>query len=79
MLERISRHAALLYGIAIAWLCRRSGGSIRSVAVTGAYLAAAAGGLVGMIEVIAAVAQEYRRLAWLVLAREFGDWLPQPR
>jgi hypothetical protein len=56
-----------------------SGGNIRSVAVTAAYLAATAGGPVGMAEVIAAVSQEYRKLGRLVLAREFGDWLPQPR
>ncbi|WP_448616965.1 ATP-binding protein [Modestobacter sp. URMC 112] len=56
-----------------------SGGNIRSVAVTAAYLAAAAGGRVGMGEVIAAVTQEYRKLGRLVLAREFGDWAPQPR
>jgi SpoVK/Ycf46/Vps4 family AAA+-type ATPase len=56
-----------------------SGGNIRSVAVTAAYLAAAAGGPVGMTEVVAAVTQEYRKLGRLVLAREFGDWLPQPR
>jgi ATPase family associated with various cellular activities (AAA) len=56
-----------------------SGGNIRSVAVTAAYLAAAAGGPVGMVEIIAAVTQEYRKLGRLVLAREFGDWLPQPR
>src|SRR4051794_24651886 len=55
-----------------------SGGNIRSVAVTAAYLAAAAGGPVGMVEIIAAVTQEYRKLGRLVLAREFGNWLPQP-
>jgi ATPase family associated with various cellular activities (AAA) len=53
-----------------------SGGNIRSVTVTAAYLAAAAGGPVGMREVIAAVTQEYRKLGRLVLAREFGEHLP---
>jgi hypothetical protein len=54
------------------------GGNIRSVAVTAAYLAAAAGGPVGMREIIAAVSQEYRKLGRLILAREFGDYLPAP-
>ncbi len=53
-----------------------SGGNIRSVAVTAAYLAAAAGEPVGMREVIAAVCQEYRKLGRLVLEREFGEHLP---
>jgi SpoVK/Ycf46/Vps4 family AAA+-type ATPase len=53
-----------------------SGGNIRSVAVTAAYLAAAAGGPVGMREVIAGVSQEYRKLGRLVLEREFGAYLP---
>ncbi|MGY1640638.1 ATP-binding protein [Geodermatophilus sp. SYSU D00703] len=53
-----------------------SGGNIRSVAVTAAYLAAATGGPVGMREVIAAVCQEYRKLGRLVLEREFGEYLP---
>jgi hypothetical protein len=54
------------------------GGNIRSVAVTAAYLAAGAGGPVGMKEIIAAVSQEYRKLGRLVLAREFGEYLPTP-
>jgi ATPase family associated with various cellular activities (AAA) len=53
-----------------------SGGNIRSIAVTAAYLAATAGEPVGMREVIAGITQEYRKLGRLVLAREFGDFLP---
>jgi SpoVK/Ycf46/Vps4 family AAA+-type ATPase len=56
-----------------------SGGNIRSIAVTAAYLAAAAGRPVGMEQLIAAVSQEYRKLGRLVLGREFGDYLPVPR
>jgi hypothetical protein len=56
-----------------------SGGNIRSVAVTAAYLAASSGEPVGMREVIAGVTQEYRKLGRLVLEREFGNFLPRPR
>jgi hypothetical protein len=52
------------------------GGNIRSVTVTAAYLAAGAGGPVGMKEIIAAVHEEYRKLGRLILAREFGEYLP---
>jgi hypothetical protein len=56
-----------------------SGGNIRSVAVTAAYLAASSGEPVGMREVIAGVTQEYRKLGRLVLEREFGNFLPRSR
>jgi hypothetical protein len=56
-----------------------SGGNIRSVAVTAAYLAASSGEPVGMRDVIAGVTQEYRKLGRLVLEREFGNFLPRPR
>jgi hypothetical protein len=56
-----------------------SGGNIRSVAITAAYLAAEAGTPVGMGMVIAAVHQEYRKLGRLVLEREFGPYLAQLR
>ncbi|KAA2258079.1 ATP-binding protein [Solihabitans fulvus] len=49
-----------------------AGGSIRSCAVTAAYLAAAAGEAVTMADVIASVHQEYRKLGRLVRAEEFG-------
>ncbi len=52
-----------------------SGGNIRSIAVTAAYLAAGADRPVGMAELIAAVQQEYRKLGRLVLEREFGPYL----
>ncbi|WP_209306369.1 ATP-binding protein [Blastococcus sp. CT_GayMR19] len=56
-----------------------SGGNIRSVAITAAYLAAEAGAPVDMGMVIAAVHEEYRKLGRLVLEREFGPYLAQLR
>jgi ATPase family associated with various cellular activities (AAA) len=56
-----------------------SGGSIRSCAVTAAYLAAEDGGPLGMAQLVSAVAQEYRKLGRLVLAGEFGPWLHAAR
>jgi ATPase family associated with various cellular activities (AAA) len=52
-----------------------SGGNIRSAATAAAYLAADAGRPVGMVDVIGAVAREYRKLGRLVLEREFGEYL----
>jgi hypothetical protein len=52
-----------------------TGGNIRSAATTAAYLAAEADRPVGMVELIAAVEQEYRKLGRLVLEREFGRYL----
>jgi len=52
-----------------------AGGNIRSAATTAAYLAAEAHGPVSMVHVIAAVAQEYRKLGRLVLDKEFGRYL----
>ena len=51
-----------------------SGGAIRSVAVTAAYLAADRAGPVGMTELITAVQREYRKLGRLLLEREFGPY-----
>ena len=48
-----------------------AGGSIRSCAVTAAYLAAEAGRPVGMADLVAAVRQEYVKLGRLVLDSEF--------
>jgi hypothetical protein len=52
-----------------------AGGNIRSSATTAAYLAAEDGAAVSMAHVIAAVAQEYRKLGRLVLDKEFGRYL----
>jgi hypothetical protein len=56
-----------------------AGGNIRSASTTAAYLAAAAGTPVTMLQVIAAVEQEYRKLGRLVLEREFGHYYPMVR
>jgi ATPase family protein associated with various cellular activities (AAA) len=56
-----------------------SGGSIRSVVVTAAYLAADAAVPVGMAELITAVQREYRKLGRLLLEREFGAYYPLVR
>jgi hypothetical protein len=52
-----------------------AGGSIRSCAVTAAYLAAETGRPLAMVQLLAAVRQEYRKLGRLVLESEFGPWL----
>jgi SpoVK/Ycf46/Vps4 family AAA+-type ATPase len=51
-----------------------SGGSIRSAAVTAAYLAANAGCPVTMAQVVMAVQREYRKLGRLCLEHEFGRY-----
>jgi ATPase family associated with various cellular activities (AAA) len=51
-----------------------SGGAIRSVVVTAAYLAAENGGPIGMTQLITAVRREYRKLGRLLLEREFGPY-----
>jgi hypothetical protein len=51
-----------------------SGGSIRAIAVTAAYLAADAGTPVQMDQLIQATQTEYRKLGRLVLDSEFGRW-----
>ncbi len=52
-----------------------SGGNIRSVGITAAYLAAGSGGRITMAQLISAVQQEYRKLGRLILEREFGPHL----
>jgi ATP-dependent 26S proteasome regulatory subunit len=51
-----------------------SGGNIRSVAVSAAYLAAEAARPVTMADLVTAVATEYRKLGRLCLDREFGPY-----
>jgi SpoVK/Ycf46/Vps4 family AAA+-type ATPase len=51
-----------------------SGGSIRSAAITAAYLAAADAGVIGMRHVVTAVQREYRKLGRLCLESEFGPY-----
>jgi hypothetical protein len=51
-----------------------AGGSIRSSAVTAAYLAADDGGTVTMRHLVTAVQREYRKLGRLMLESEFGPY-----
>ena len=51
-----------------------SGGDIRNVTLAAAYAAAVDGGHVGMDELVAATAREYRKLGRLVTESEFGPW-----
>jgi ATP-dependent 26S proteasome regulatory subunit len=53
-----------------------AGGHIRSCAITAAYLAAQAGRPVSMLDLVGAVAREYRKLGRLTLDVEFGHYLP---
>jgi SpoVK/Ycf46/Vps4 family AAA+-type ATPase len=53
-----------------------SGGNIRSITTTAAYLAAGGGRPVGMADLIRGVYQEYRKLGRMVVAAEFGDYYP---
>lgn len=53
-----------------------SGGNIRSIAITSAYLAAADGRAVAMVDLIRGVHREYRKLGRMVVAAEFGDYFP---
>jgi hypothetical protein len=51
-----------------------SGGDIRNVAVTAAYMAATANREVSMIDLVRGVGREYRKLGRLCLPQEFGRW-----
>ncbi len=51
-----------------------SGGNIRSIAITAAYMAADRGEPVAMADLIRAVHREYRKLGRLVVASEFGEY-----
>jgi SpoVK/Ycf46/Vps4 family AAA+-type ATPase len=51
-----------------------SGGNIRSIALTAAYLASDAGSAVSMADLVRAVHREYRKLGRLSVRSEFGAW-----
>jgi SpoVK/Ycf46/Vps4 family AAA+-type ATPase len=53
-----------------------SGGNIRSIALTAAYLAADSGRPMTMVDLIRAVHREYRKLGRMVVASEFGEYFP---
>jgi SpoVK/Ycf46/Vps4 family AAA+-type ATPase len=52
-----------------------SGGNIRSIAITAAYLAADGRRPVAMLDLMRATQREYRKLGRLTLEAEFGPWL----
>jgi hypothetical protein len=52
-----------------------SGGGIRNVSVTAAFIAAARDGRVGMADLVHGVAVEYRKLGRLCDESEFGPWV----
>ncbi|HEY8544582.1 MAG TPA: ATP-binding protein [Acidimicrobiales bacterium] len=52
-----------------------SGGNIRSITLTAAYLAAARGDAVTMADLMQATQREYRKLGRLCVPAEFGPWL----
>ena len=53
-----------------------SGGNIRSIAITAAYMAAENGRPVSMVDLVRAIEQEYRKLGRLVVSGEFGRYYP---
>jgi hypothetical protein len=53
---------------------RLSGGNIRNIAVSAAFVAAANDGPVTMTHLVRATADEYRKLGRLCTASEFGHW-----
>ena len=54
---------------------RVSGGNIRNICVTAAYLAAAEGRTVSMADLIRGTDREYRKLGRLTVEAEFGKYL----
>ena len=62
----------------IAFLAQQfklSGGNIRNASLTGAFLAAEAGGVVSMRHLVRGVAYEYTKLGRLTLEAEFEGYL----
>ena len=51
-----------------------SGGNIRSIALTAAYMAAESGVEVTMTDLVRATAREYRKLGRLIVRQEFGEY-----
>ncbi|MGH8990904.1 MAG: ATP-binding protein, partial [Acidimicrobiia bacterium] len=60
----------------LAGAFKLSGGSIRNIALTAAYLAAAAGRPVEMADLIHGTSAEYHKLGHLCMEAEFGPWFP---
>jgi AAA+ superfamily predicted ATPase len=63
-------------GLDLDFLARRievAGGSIRNIALAGAFLAAGDGGVVTMAHVLHATRREYQKMGKVLTAGEFGD------
>ena len=56
-----------------------TGGNIRSIAVTAAFMAATASRPVSMADLMRATHREYRKLGRLVVEHEFGPWFDEVR
>ncbi len=56
-----------------------TGGNIRNIALLAAFLAAEAGGDVGMAHIIWAIKREYQKIGKLVTAADFGSYLALAR
>jgi SpoVK/Ycf46/Vps4 family AAA+-type ATPase len=54
-----------------------SGGNIRNVALSAAFMAAAGGRPLDMATLVRATAKEYRKLGRLCVATEFGEWISE--
>jgi hypothetical protein len=69
--------APLAEDVDVPFLAERfalAGGSIRNVAVNAAFLAASAGGPIGMTHVVRAVRREYQKMGRPCTAEEFGPY-----
>jgi hypothetical protein len=60
----------------LAHAFKLSGGNLRNIVLTAAYLAADSGRPVGMADLIRATEREYRKLGRLCLESEFGRYFP---
>jgi SpoVK/Ycf46/Vps4 family AAA+-type ATPase len=73
----LGTHIPRATDVDLAFLAERfelSGGNIRSIALTAAYMAAETGQPVTMADLVRATAREYRKLGRLIVRQEFGDY-----
>ncbi len=56
-----------------------SGGNIRNIALLAAFLAAEDGQAIGMIHIVRALKREYQKLGKLIVAADFGAYMPLVR
>ncbi len=73
----LGTHIPRAADVDLAFLAERfelSGGNIRSIALTAAYMAAESGEQVTMADLVRATAREYRKLGRLIVRQEFGDY-----